>query len=81
MGALVKNVHLFGLGGNSEGFMRVAMSGTPLPLGSSFTYASDVPLTFGSAFDGLLASNSAVHAGRLSGASIIRAERVVPTMG
>ena len=76
VGTLAKHAHLVGLGGNSEGFMGVAMSATPLPPGSGFTYASDMPLTFDSIFDGLLASNSAMHPGRLSGASIIRADRV-----
>ncbi|MGI0039140.1 MAG: S8 family serine peptidase, partial [Nitrososphaera sp.] len=81
VGVLAKNAHLVGLGGNSEGFMGVAMSATPLPPGSGFTYASDMPLTFDSAFDSLLASNSAVHPGRLSGASIIRADRVAADYG
>ena len=60
VGALAKNAHLVGLGGNSDGFLGVAMSGTPLPPGSGFTFASDMPLTFDSALDGLLASNFAV---------------------
>ena len=82
--ALAKNPHLVGLGGNSAGFMGVAMSGggTPLPPGAGFTYASEIPLTFDSAFDGLIASsNAAVHPGRLSGASIIRVDRVAADYG
>jgi subtilisin family serine protease len=81
VGALAKNAHLVGLGGNSDGFLGVAMSGTPLPPGSGFTFASDMPLTFDSALDGLLASNFAVDPGRLSGASIIQADRVAADYG
>ena len=81
MGTLAKHTHLVGLGGNSEGFMGVALSAASLPPGSGFIYASDIPFTFDSIFDGLLASNSATYTGRLSGVSKIRADRVAADYG
>ncbi|WP_337862396.1 S8 family serine peptidase [Nitrososphaera sp.] len=72
------NVHLVGLGSSpSGGFLGVAMSKNPLPPGTGFSYAADMPLTFDSKLSSILANyTEPIKPGRLSGASIIGADRV-----
>ena len=71
--ALGINAHVVGLGGspqNSQSFLGVAVSSSPLPSNLGFSYAADSPLQFD--FD----KEQAESPGRLSGSSIIGSEEV-----
>lgn len=76
--ALGRNAHVVGLGGslqNSQSFLGVAVSSSPLPSNLGFSYAADSPLQFD--FNKAQVDSP----GRLSGSSIIGSEEVSDKYG
>lgn len=81
IGALAQSAQVVGLGGNAangQPFLGVALSQNPLPAATGLTYAPDMRLTYDSNLADILANyTQPIQPGRLSGASIIGADRVV----
>ena len=85
VGALAKSAQVIGLGGQAEDgkpFLGVALSQNPLPQAAGLTYASDMRLSFDSNLKDILANyTEPMSSGRLSGASIIGADRAAADYG
>jgi hypothetical protein len=71
------SAHVVGFGGQPRGpFLGYAVSNNPLPAGTGFTYAPDLPLAFDeTTFDILADYAEQITPGRFSGSSIIRADK------
>jgi subtilisin family serine protease len=71
--ALGNDAHVVGLGGSvgsGQSLLGVAVSQSPLPSNSGFSYAADAPLQFD------FSEDQAASPGRLSGSSIIGSDKV-----
>lgn len=76
LAALGGSARVAGLGQNDGSFLGVALSQNPLPSGTGFAYAQDMPLTFDSTIADILGNYTGpVDPGRFSGSSIIGADK------
>ena len=66
----------FGGGGDSQPFLGMAISDSPLPSNLGFSYSTDSPLQFDSSPDYYSVNPAQFDAGRYSGRSIIGSDRV-----